>query len=135
MAGILVRQLSFPEGASFAVVVYDLLYEPVDCIVNPANGGLSHGGGVAAAIVKAAGPQLEDECDAIVREKGRIPVGEAVLTSAGKLPFRGVIHSVGPRMGDGNEEQKIVYCCAFKSVLTRMGQSGISRKPDCPGIG
>lgn len=103
-----VKEIIYPTGQRFLVVVYDLLYERVDCIVNAANGGLSHGGGVAAAIAEAAGPELEDACEAIIARRSRIPVGEAVVTTAGSLPFKGVIHAVGPRMGDGDEENKLV---------------------------
>jgi putative ATPase len=78
------------------------------CIVNATNGGLSHGGGVAAAILEAAGPEFDRECTALVRNHGRIPVGQAVLTTAGKLTFEGVIHAIGPRWGDGDEGAKIV---------------------------
>ncbi|HOW53197.1 MAG TPA: macro domain-containing protein [Syntrophorhabdaceae bacterium] len=108
MAGTLVNKLALPGNREFAVVIYDLLYEPVDCIVNAANGYLSHGGGVAAAISRAAGPRLDEEGDEIVRRSGAIPVGEAVVTTAGNLPFKGVIHAVGPMMGSGDEENKIV---------------------------
>jgi len=108
MAGNVMKQMHLPGDREFLVVIYDLLYEPVDCIVNAANGGLSHGGGVAAAIADAAGPELVRECNRIVKERGRIPVGEAVVTTAGELPFKGVIHAVGPRMGDGDEENKLV---------------------------
>lgn len=107
MPGTILKEMHFPNGRLFQAVLYDLLWEPTDCIVNAANGGLSHGGGVAAAIAKAAGPELEEEGDRIVVEKGRIPVGGAVLTTAGKLPFKGVIHAVGPRLGDGDEGEKL----------------------------
>lgn len=103
-----IKSKSLGRGRTFSVVIYDLLFEDVDCIVNPANGGLSHGGGVAAAIAKAAGTALEDECEAIVQQQGRIPVGEAVVTNAGKLPFKGIIHVIGPRLGCGDEETKLV---------------------------
>jgi O-acetyl-ADP-ribose deacetylase (regulator of RNase III) len=108
MTGELIRSMDLPGGRNFSVVIYDLLYEPVDCIVNAANSGLSHGGGVAAAIARAAGPSLEEEGDKIVKKQGRIPVGEAIVTTAGDLSFKGVIHAVGPRMGDGSEENKLV---------------------------
>ncbi len=108
MVGELIKEVKFPNGGEFSVVIYDLLYEPVDCIVNAANGGLSHGGGVAAAISDAAGPAFDDECAAIVEKYGRIPTGKAVATRSGNLPFKGIIHAVGPRMGDGNEETKII---------------------------
>jgi len=103
-----IKSISLPGERTFSVVLADLLSEPVDCIVNAANGFLSHGGGVAAAIARAAGDDLEREGDSIVRERGPIPVGEAVVTTAGKLPFKGVIHAVGPRKGEGNEENKLV---------------------------
>ncbi len=108
MAGRVVAQVSLPYGRTFRAVIADLPYEPTDCIVNAANGGLSHGGGVAAAIADAAGPRLVAECNRLVAERSRIPVGEAVVTTAGNLPFKGVIHAVGPRMGDGDEEAKLV---------------------------
>lgn len=116
------RTRALPDGRVFAVVNNDLLSEPVEAIVNPANGGLSHGGGVAAAISKAAGAELDDEGDRIVGERGRIPVGDAVVTTAGRLPFKGVIHVVGPRNGDGDEERKLVR--ALQSAFTRAGERG-----------
>lgn len=122
MPGTLVGALKFPGGKRFEVAVYDLLFEDTDCIVNAANGGLSHGGGVAAAISKAAGPKLDEEGDRIVKERGRIPVGEAVITTAGALPFKGVIHAVGPRLGDGDEENKIVQ--ALRSAFLRAHENG-----------
>jgi O-acetyl-ADP-ribose deacetylase (regulator of RNase III) len=108
MPGTLVKRIEYPGGKRFEVVIYDLLHEPTDAIVNAANSGLSHGGGVAAAISQAAGRELDEEGDRIVAEHGRVPVGGAVVTTAGELPFRGVIHAVGPRMGDGDEEEKVV---------------------------
>ena len=103
-----IKSVSLPGGGTFSLVVGNLLNEPVDCIVNAANGRLAHGGGVAAAIARAAGDALEREGDKIVRERGEIPVGDAVVTTAGNLPQKGVIHAVGPRMGQGDEENKLV---------------------------
>jgi O-acetyl-ADP-ribose deacetylase (regulator of RNase III) len=131
MTAELVKSLNFIGGRTFSVVIYDLLYEPVDCIVNAANGGLSHGGGIAAAISKAAGSQLDDECDEIVRKTGRIQVGEAVVTTAGALPFKGIIHAIGPMMGDGDEENKIVK--ALRSSFKRASEKGWSSL-SFPGI-
>ena len=131
MAGILVNNLDFPGGGKFEVVVHNLLAEPTDAIVNAANSGLSHGGGVAAAIAGAAGRALEEEGDRLVREKGMVPIGEAVVTTAGNLPFKGVIHAVGPRLGDGNEEDKIVS--ALKNAFLRADERGW-RSVSFPGI-
>jgi O-acetyl-ADP-ribose deacetylase (regulator of RNase III) len=110
-----VAEKAYPGGGRFQVVVGDLLVEPVDGIVNAANGHLAHGGGVAAAVAAAAGPELEAEGDRIVREQGPVPTGSAVLTTAGRLPFKGVIHAVGPRAGQGDEET--VLADALKSAF------------------
>jgi len=131
MPGTLVKCIDFPGGRKFEVVIYDLLAEPTDAIVNAANGGLSHGGGIAAAISKAAGSALDDEGNRIVREHGRVAAGDAVVTTAGHLPFRGVIHAVGPRMGDGNEEEKIAR--ALKAAFLRAHERGWS-SVSFPGI-
>lgn len=100
MPGHLLAQKNYGDGKIFSVIIYDLIYDNVDCIVNAANGGLSHGGGVAAQISKAAGPDFDDECMKLIAEEGRISVGEARLTGAGNLPFKGVIHCVGPKKGE-----------------------------------
>jgi len=60
----------------------------VDSIVNAANGALKLGGGVAGAIRRKGGPQIQEECDQIIAEKGRIPTGGAVITTAGNLQAR-----------------------------------------------
>jgi O-acetyl-ADP-ribose deacetylase (regulator of RNase III) len=86
----------------------NLLEEPVEAIVNAANGRLAHGGGVAGVIARAAGPALQDESDRLVRSHGPFATGTAVATTAGDLPFKGVIHAVGPRFGEGGEEDKLV---------------------------
>jgi O-acetyl-ADP-ribose deacetylase (regulator of RNase III) len=58
---------------------------------------------VAAAISRAAGPGFQAECTRLAERAGPFPTGSAVATSAGSLPFKGVIHAVGPRLGEGNE--------------------------------
>jgi O-acetyl-ADP-ribose deacetylase (regulator of RNase III) len=108
MSGTLIVKKTFSGGQTFAVVVNDILYEPVQCIVNAANGMLAHGGGVAAVIAEAAGSVLLADCREIIAKRGRIASGHAVVSKAGDLPFRGVIHAVGPKMGEGDEERKIV---------------------------
>ena len=91
----------------FKVGVRDLLGAPVNAIVNPANSGLSHGAGLAGIISAEAGPEMDAECEKIIAKVGRIPTTYAVPTKAGNLPFRGIIHAVGPRMGTGDEQQRI----------------------------
>lgn len=75
----------------------------VDAIVNAANSHLQHGGGVAGAIVRKGGDVIQRESDRI----GYVPVGNAAVTTAGALPCKYVIHAVGPRMGEGDEDRKL----------------------------
>jgi len=75
----------------------------VDAIVNAANAELILGGGVARAIREKGGPSIQDEC----RRTGGTTVGGAVITGAGNLKCKFVIHAVGPRMGEGNEDLKL----------------------------
>jgi O-acetyl-ADP-ribose deacetylase (regulator of RNase III) len=107
----------------------------VDAIVNAANGHLAHGGGVAGIISRAAGPDLQAESDRLVRERGPFKTGTAVVTTAGKLPFKGVIHAVGPRQGEGDEEAKLVHALtsAFACAKER-GWSSVSFPAVSSGI-
>ena len=98
------------------------LEEPVDAIVNAANGHLAHGGGVAGIISRAAGPALQLESDRLVAAHGPFATGSAVATTAGKLPFKAVIHAVGPRFGEGEEEKKLVQ--ALSSAFALAGEKG-----------
>ena len=117
----------------------DLLQEPVEAIVNAANGRLAHGGGVAGVIARAAGPALQQESDLYVKTHGPVPTGAAVVTSAGRLPFKGVIHAVGPRHGEGDEEARLfsalsaAWACAhergWQSVSFPAVSSGIFAVP------
>ena len=81
----------------------DITLLAVDAIVNPANASLQLGGGVAGAIARRGGPRIQQECDAI----GGTPVGTAVATTGGELAARYVVHAVGPRWGEGEEENKL----------------------------
>jgi O-acetyl-ADP-ribose deacetylase (regulator of RNase III) len=81
----------------------DITELEVDAIVNAANSSLKMGGGVAGAILKKGGWSIQEECDRI----GYCPVGGAVITGAGRLKARYVIHAVGPRMGEGDEDNKL----------------------------
>ncbi|MEM0328783.1 MAG: macro domain-containing protein [Nitrososphaerota archaeon] len=81
----------------------DITELEVDAIVNAANSRLKMGGGVAGAILRKGGWSIQEECDRI----GYCPVGGAVITGAGKLKARYVIHAVGPRMGEGDEDDKL----------------------------
>lgn len=74
----------------------DITTVSVDAIVNAANSGLRGGGGVDGAIHQAGGPVIMDECHQIIARIGSLETGKAVMTTAGKLPCKKVIHTVGP---------------------------------------
>lgn len=81
----------------------DITEMETDAIVNAANAQLILGGGVAGAIRRKGGPQIQQECNKI----GGTFVGGAVITTGGSLKAGYVIHAAGPRMGEGNEDQKL----------------------------
>ncbi|XP_053076913.1 protein mono-ADP-ribosyltransferase PARP14 isoform X5 [Acinonyx jubatus] len=94
-------------GVSLIVQRGDLTQFPVEVVVSTANEDLKLSGGLAAALSKAAGPELQADCDQIAKKMGKIPPGRAVISKAGKLPYRHVIHAVGPKW-KGDEALKCV---------------------------
>nr|XP_009491491.1 PREDICTED: poly [ADP-ribose] polymerase 14 [Pelecanus crispus] len=95
-------------GIVIAVYKADLCAHPVDVVVNASNEDLKHIGGLAEALLKAAGPELQQQCDELVRKNGSLQPGCAVITGPGKLPCKNVIHAVGPRWRK-DEPEKCVY--------------------------
>jgi O-acetyl-ADP-ribose deacetylase (regulator of RNase III) len=91
------------KGSVIRLVLGDITELAVDAIVNAANSALKMGGGVAGAILRKGGRKIQDECDRI----SYCPVGGAVITTGGMLKARYVIHAVGPRYGEGNEDEKL----------------------------
>lgn len=91
------------DGRSLRLIDDNIVMLDVEAIVNAANKSLVLGGGVAGAIRNFGGPSIQEECNTI----GPIEVGEAVLTGAGRLKARFVIHAVGPVYGEGDEEEKL----------------------------
>jgi O-acetyl-ADP-ribose deacetylase (regulator of RNase III) len=81
----------------------DITEMETDAIVNAANAQLVLGGGVAGAIRRKGGPKIQAECN----EKGPTFIGGAVITTGGNLKAKYVIHAVGPRVGEGNEDEKL----------------------------
>lgn len=142
------KSITLPGGRIFALTLNDIMYEPVEAIVNAANGGLSHGGGIAGTIADAAGSALDEEGyrilearaaeraakegkdlasfdEYLLRNYGRLDVSDAVVTTAGKLAqhgYKGIIHTVGPRFGDGQEETKLAK--AVSNSLDRANERG-----------
>jgi O-acetyl-ADP-ribose deacetylase (regulator of RNase III) len=91
------------DTATIELVQGDITELDSDAIVNAANAALVMGGGVAGAIRRKGGPEIQEECDRI----GGTFVGGAVITSGGKLKAKHVIHAVGPRQGEGDEDRKL----------------------------
>jgi O-acetyl-ADP-ribose deacetylase (regulator of RNase III) len=95
--------------------VADLLAQDVDAIVNAANEALAHAAGVAGLIARAAGPELEEDS----RRIGRCPTGDAVVTRAGALPQKAVIHAVGPRWHGGRSGEAALLAACHRAIVAR----------------
>jgi O-acetyl-ADP-ribose deacetylase (regulator of RNase III) len=99
------------------VILGDITKTNVDIIVNAANASLLGGGGVDGAIHRAGGIDILKECQSIRDRQGGCAVGEAVFTTAGRLPARYVIHTVGPVWQDGaSGEVEKLYSCYEKTL-------------------
>jgi len=106
----------------------DITELDVDAIVNAAGPNLVMGGGVAGAILRKGGQAIQDACDKV----GHTPTGTAIITGAGRLKAKHVIHAVGPIMGEGNEDEKLksaveaALAIAFKKGLRAIAFPAIS---------
>ncbi|MFP3228832.1 MAG: macro domain-containing protein [Nitrososphaeria archaeon] len=110
-------------GCSLELMKCDITELEVDAIVNAANGMLKMGGGVAGAIRRKAGDEVQRECDEWVRRNGPVPVGGAAITGAGRLRAKYVVHAVGPIWGEGDEERKLRS--AFESSVRLAEEHGV----------
>lgn len=108
------------QGKILELMTGDITELDVDVVVNAANSGLILGGGVAGAIRSRGGPVIQRECDRI----GGTPVGTAVITTGGNLKARYVIHAVGPRMGEGDEDRKLSSAVKSSLELARERRAG-----------
>lgn len=107
------------EETVLELIEGDITEMDVEALVNPANEALKLGTGVAGAIKRRGGPTIQEECDRI----GSTPVGTAVMTGAGKLRAKRVIHAVGPKMGEGDEDRKLA--AAVRSALALSDRNGL----------
>jgi O-acetyl-ADP-ribose deacetylase (regulator of RNase III) len=109
------------------LLVGDITREAVDAIVNAANSSLLGGGGVDGAIHRAGGPEILEACRQIRREDfpDGLPTGEAVITTAGRLPARHVIHTVGPIYGQhGGDEPRLLGAC-YRNAIELAGRRAL----------
>lgn len=96
-------------STALTLVQGDITQQDIDAIVNAANSNLMGGGGVDGAIHRAGGPQILEECKVYVEEHGTLPTGQAMITSAGRMKAKHVIHTVGPVWhGGGNGEDELL---------------------------
>lgn len=115
------------NGKTLRLLLGDITTQEVDAVVNAANSGLLGGGGVDGAIHRAGGPAILEECRAIVSERGRLPPGQAVITTGGNLPARHVIHAVGPVWQGGGRGEAETLASAYRESLELAGQHGLRR--------
>jgi O-acetyl-ADP-ribose deacetylase (regulator of RNase III) len=105
------------QGAELSIIQGDITRQATHAIVNAANSGLMGGGGVDGAIHSAGGPAILEECKKIVAAHGRLPTGQAVMTTAGKMPARHVIHTVGPVWHGGDRDEAGLLASAYRNSL------------------
>jgi len=101
-----------------SVIHGDITKQHVDAIVNAANSSLRGGGGVDGAIHRAGGPEILEECKAIVAKQGKCKTGEAVITTGGNLLAKYVIHTVGPVWEGGDHDEEKLLANAYLNSLT-----------------
>ena len=106
------------NGCRLSLVQGDITQQSIDAIVNAANSSLMGGGGVDGAIHRAGGAAILEECREIVAKIGQLPVGEAVITTAGNLPAGYVIHTVGPVWHGGDQREPELLGNAYRNSLT-----------------
>jgi putative ATPase len=120
----IIAEISVAGGRILRLIHGDLTKEHVDAIVNAANQHLTHGGGLAAAIVRAGGSEIQRESDVWVRDHGLVTHSQPAITGAGRLPCRFVIHAVGPVWGSGNEDAKLAS--AISGTLHLASERGLA---------
>ena len=103
--------------ASITILKGDITKLETDAIVNAANSSLMGGGGVDGAIYRAGGPQILKECMEIRSRQGECKTGEAVITSAGNMRARFVIHTVGPVWKGGKNREPELLANAYRNSL------------------
>jgi O-acetyl-ADP-ribose deacetylase len=107
------------NNTTLELVEGDITDLDVEAIVNPANEKLILGGGVAGVIKRRGGPSVQEEC----RRIGSASTGTAVITGAGKMKFKHILHAVGPKMGEGDEDKKL--SAAVRSSLALADRHGL----------
>ena len=111
-------------GTRIEIVEGDITKQDTDAVVNAANSSLMGGGGVDGAIHRAGGPERLEQCREIVKHQGRLPAGRAVITTAGRMKARHVIHTVGP-VYSGSPEDPVTLASCFTESLKLADEHGL----------
>jgi len=111
-----------------SVLIGDITQQQVDAVVNAANSTLLGGGGVDGAIHQAGGPEILAECQELRRTRysDGLPIGEAVITTAGNMPARHVIHTVGPVYSTAGEQATDFLAACYRNSLSLAVQHNLS---------
>ena len=118
--------------SNIEIVLGDITKISVDAIVNAANTSLLGGGGVDGAIHKAGGKALTEECEKIRNKQGGCKVGSAVITTAGNLPAKYVIHTVGPIIyGKVTNKDCVLLKSSYLSSLKLADEAGLKNIAFC----
>ena len=120
-----VREITINQ-ARLSVVQGDITRQATDAIVNAANSSLMGGGGVDGAIHRTGGPAILEECKKIVARQGRLPTGQAVITTGGNLKAQFVIHTVGPVWHGGNQGEAKLLASAYRESLRLAAENKLS---------
>lgn len=105
------------HGVKLSIIKEDITRQATDAIINAANSGLMGGGGVDGAIHRAGGTAILEECRQIVARQGRLPTGQAVMTTAGNMKAKHVIHTVGPIWHGGSQGEAELLASAYRESL------------------
>jgi len=103
--------------ATIQLLQADITTIETDAIVNAANSSLLGGGGVDGAIHRKGGPAILEACKAIRATQGSLPTGQAVITTAGNLPAKYVIHTVGPVWNGGQKNEPALLASCYRNSL------------------
>jgi O-acetyl-ADP-ribose deacetylase (regulator of RNase III) len=114
------------NNAVISIIRGDITRQSTDAIVNAANSTLMGGGGVDGAIHRAGGPAILEECKKIVAGQGRLPAGRAVITTAGNMKSKHVIHTVGPVWRGGQQGEDEILASAYRESLKLAGANNLS---------
>ncbi len=129
------REHNFSGGQTLQIAQGDITAETTEAIVNAANRYLEHGAGVAGAIVRKGGAQIQSESHAWVRTHGLVSHAQPAYTHAGNLPCHYVIHAVGPVWGEGDEADKLAAAIhGSLQVAENLGLSSIAFPAISTGI-